>query len=577
LRNDAVSILIILALAGTRVLEPEEALAGFSSEPAIVVVAIFVLGAALEQTGVSETVGRWIKRLAGHTYSRAIAVIMPLVALLSAFTHHVTTTALMLPITMNFARETKIPASKLLMPLAFAASLGTTITIIGAPAFLVASDTLKRAGRPELGVFSITPIGIVLTIVGTLFILVAGRFLLPDRGGSEDALSRYRLDNYFTELAILPGSPLIGKTLQEVKLANGYNFTLTKWLRKHKPLRGAFSEHRLREGDVLRVYITPEDLVAIRQDTGIELHPLEKFGSDSPNAVPLDEEEDITSPLVQAVIAPTSDLIGRTLRSLDFRRRYGAIVVGLWRRQGFIRGELAQVTLRGGDVLVLQGEPDAIARISIDPAFLLLVPFEGEPRFRRKAPIAVIIVLITVLVAALNVLPLEIATMAGALALVLSGCLTARRAYRSIDARIYIFIAGAIPLGAAMQKTGASELVAHWLQQAVGGWSQIWIMLAIYAIVGLITQFMSDSATTALFAPVAASLAQSLGHPPEPYVVTVAMASIVAFLTPIGHHGNLLVYSPGRYRFNDFLYVGAPLTIICALVVVILSLVLWPG
>jgi di/tricarboxylate transporter len=207
----------------------------------------------------------------------------------------------------------------------------------------------------------------------------------------------------------------------------------------------------------------------------------------------------------------------------------------------------------------------------------MLVPFQGEPRLRRKAPLAGLIMLATVVMAAFNVMTIEMAAIAGAVAMVLTGCLTARQAYRAIDVRIFVFIAGAIPLGLAMQKSGTSALIAGWLQSAVGGWGQTAILLAIFAIVAVLTQFMSDSATTAVFAPVAAALARGLGHAPESYVVTVAMASVASFLTPIGHHGNLLVYGPGRYQFGDFVRVGTPLTILVALVVALLSPLVWPG
>jgi di/tricarboxylate transporter len=574
IRNDLVAILIILALAITRVLEPAEALSGFGSEPAIIVVSIFIMSGAFHRTGLAETFGRWIGRLAGKSYSQIIAVIMLSVALLSAFTHHVTTTAVMLPVTLNLSRERRIPASKLLMPLSFAASLGTTITIIGAPAFLVASDALQRAGRPGLGIFSIAPIGLSLSIVGTLFVLLMGRFLLPSRQGEEEMIS-FRLDKYFTELKILPNSPFLEKTLAEVKKDNHYRFTVVGWMRNGEQLRGPFGERRLRAGDVLLIHTTPEDIINFRQERGLELHPVEKYGAD--NTGLSSEVEDIADQWVQAVVAPTADIIGRTLREIDFRRRYGAIVIGLWRRQAFLREELAAIRLHPGDVLVLQGDQESLARVDRDPAFLMLIPFHGESRLRRKARLAGVIMLVTILVAGFNLLPLDIAMLAGATAMILSGCLTPRQAYRAIDTRIYVFIAGAIPLGAAMQTSGAADMLAGVLQRAIGGWSQTLILLALFATVAVITQLMSDAATTALFAPVAVALAQALGHPPEAYVVTVAMAAVAAFLTPIGHHGNLLIYGPGGYQFTDFVRVGGPLTILVALVVTLLTQMIWPG
>jgi di/tricarboxylate transporter len=573
LRNDLVAVLVILALSISGALKPAEALAGFASEPAIVVAAIFVLSGALHRTGLSDLFGRWIGRMAGSSYGRALAVIMPAVALLSAFTHHLTTTAVMLPVTLNLAREKDIPPSKLLMPLSFAASLGTTITIIGAPAFLIASASLQQAGRPGLSIFSIAPIGLSLTLAGTLFMLLAGRFLLPAHKGAESGANRFRLDQYFTELAIRPDSPFLGKTVAAVEADPSYQFKVIGWVSQRRRVPRPFGDRQLEAGDVLLIRTTPEEIVAFRKETGVELHPIEKYGDQANQAE--GEAEEIADLLVQAIVAPTAEIIGRTIAEVDFRRRYGAIVVGLWRKRGWIQQEMSRVKLRAGDVLVLQGDEQALGRVEGDAAFLMLVPFQGEAQPRRKATVAGLIMLATVLATALNLLTIEIAALAGAAAMVLTGCISPRQAYRSIDARIYVFIAGALPLGAAMQQTGTATLLAGWLQGAIGGWSQPLVLAAVFALVAVLTQFMSDAATTALFAPVAVALAGALGQPPEPYVVTVAMAAVAAFLTPIGHHGNLLVYGPGRYRFADFVRAGTPLTVVVGIVVVLLAPVIW--
>jgi di/tricarboxylate transporter len=574
LRNDLVAVLIVLALVVTGLLEPRTALAGFSSEPAIVVAAIFVLSAALHRTGVSDVLGRGVARLAGAGWTRAVAVLMPAVAVLSAFTHHVTTTAIMLPVMLEVSRARKIPASKLLMPMSFAASLGTTITVIGAPAFLIASQALRDAGRPGLAIFAIAPIGLALSVAGTIFVLLVGRWLLPERKGAETAANRFRLDDYFTELTVLPDSPFRGKSVREVEEQGRFKLDVVGLVHDGRRARRPLDARRLEPGDVLLVRTSPEDIVGIRSEAGVELHPVAQYRRDAP-ARP--DEEDPAERLVQAVIAPRSELAGRTIGEIDFRRRFGAIVLGLWRRDGWLDEELAQIRLRPGDVLVLQGEAEALERVANDPGILMLVPFEGERAPRRRAPLATAIMVVTVLAAALGVLSIEVAALAGAAAMVLTGCLTAPQAYRAIDARIYVFIAGAIPLGTAMQATGAADTLAGWLQGALEGWSQRLVLLALFAVVAAVTQFMSDAATTAVFAPVAVAVAEALGQAPEAYVVTVAMASVVAFLTPIGHHGNLLVYGPGGYRFGDFVRVGAPLTLACAAIVVLIAPLLWPS
>jgi len=577
IRTDMVAVLVVVALYVTRVLKPEEALSGFSSEPAIVIAGIFVLSGSLRATGLSDRLGDWIGHLAGKSLNRAIAVIMPSVALFSAFTHHVTTTAVMLPITLDLSRERQIPASKLLMPMSFAASLGTAITIIGAPAFLIASAVLQQSGRSGLGIFSIAPIGLTMTFAGTLFVLLIGQFLLPANKGGEDASRHFRLEEYLTEIAVVKGSPFMGKTVNEVQSDNNTHFTVAGVIRQGRRMRGMISNQELKEGDVLVVRTTPEELVSIRKDKKLELLPVKLYGEKKNGETRADENEDQEAAdlFVQAVVAPRSDLVGRTISSIDFHRRYGAIVVGLWRKDGWLAQEVSKVKLRANDLLVLEGDEEALARVSNDSAFLMLVPFHAEARVRGRAWVAGAIMLATILLAAFNLMTIEMAAVTGAAAVILSGCITPNQAYRSIDARIFVFIAGAIPLGTAMQKTGTANLLAGWLQRGVSGWPEWAVLLVIFAFVAVITQFMSDSATTALFAPVAVALAQALGRPPEPYVVTVAMASVVAFLTPIGHHGNLLVYGPGRYKFGDFVKVGTPLTAICAIVVVMLAPLIW--
>src|SRR2546423_3306923 len=212
IRTDVVAVLIVITLYVARVLKADEALSGFSSEPAIVIAGIFVLSGAMHTTGLSDRMGNWIGRFAGKSLNRAIAVIMPSVALLSAFTHHVTTTAVMLPITLDLSRERKLPASKLLMPMSFAASLGTTITIIGAPAFLIASTILQQSGRSGLGIFSIAPIGLSLTVAGTLFVLWIGKFLLPTHKGGDDQTKHFRLEDFLPGVTLVPDSSFIDKT-----------------------------------------------------------------------------------------------------------------------------------------------------------------------------------------------------------------------------------------------------------------------------------------------------------------------------------------------------------------------------
>jgi hypothetical protein len=277
-----------------------------------VVAGIFVLSAALRVTGLSDLAGGWIGRLAGGSYTRIVAVVMPTVAVLSAFTHHVTTTAVMLPVLLDISRERNIPASKLLIPLSFAASLGTTITIIGAPAFLIASNVLQQGRRPGLGVFSMAPIGIALSVVGTLFMLVAGRWLLPAREGGGGQGGRFRLDDYFTEVTVLEGSSLVNKTLQQVEADKSNQFNVVGWVRAGQSVRRPFGDQRLQAEDVLLVRTTPEQIAAVAQEPGVELGPVRQYAAETPGPNE-DARDDAQERLVQAVVAPGSEYSGRSL------------------------------------------------------------------------------------------------------------------------------------------------------------------------------------------------------------------------------------------------------------------------
>ena len=577
IRIDLTAVLIIVALGLTGVLEPEAAVSGFSSEPAILLAAVFVLNGGLYHTGLSERMGNWIKQLAGRSVERAIGVVMPAVALLSAFTHHVTITGLMLPPLLKLSRETDIPASKLLIPMSFAASLGTAITIIGAPAFLIADGLLRQSGQGGLGIFSIAPIGLTISLVGTIFFLLVGRFLLPSRRNDQASGDHFRMEGYYTELVLLPDSTLLGMTIQELEEQQQTDFKVSAWYRNGRPRNRPYGSKRTQAGDVLVIRTDPDRLATIEKEPGIALQPLEKYRETSPVQENGNDKEDLASRLVQSVVAPRSELIGKTIGRVDFLENYGVIIVGVWRRKGWLRTELSRVRLREGDVLVMAGDTEALKRISENKSFLMLMPFRGEPKPLYKARLAGIIMLATTALAAVNILPIEITLMTGALIMILSGCISTTQAYQSIDSRIYVFIAGAIPLGLAMQETGTADLLAGWLQGLVSGWATHWILLALFLVTGLLTQVMSDAGTTALLGPIAIALARGLGLAPEPFVVTVAMAAVTSFFTPIGHHGNLLIYGPGGYQFGDFVKVGVPLTLIIAVIVSFMAPILWTG
>ncbi len=566
LRVDVTAMLLLLAMVLTGVLDPHQALSGFASEPAIIVAAVFVISGGLAATGITERIGQWIGRAAGRSEARAVGVVMPTVAALSAFTHHVMVTAMMLPILQRYARERNLPASRLLMPMSLAASLGTTLTLVSAPAFLLASDMLERTpGAHGLGIFSITPIGIALVVVGIAYMQLA-RWLLPRRSGAGGEDDYLRLERYRTELLVPDGSRWNTRPLEELQKSLGDKFRLRGWLRDGKRRDDLGPSSPLLAGDVLLVEAAADELLSLHDDPGIDLNAISRYGG---------KLGDGELQLVQAVVAPGSEFIGRSIRELDFSRQIDALVLGLWRRDGDMAERLSDARLREGDVLVLWGKPAQFGDLAAHHGFLMLVPFAGEAKRRLRAPLALAILVATVLAAATEWLPAPLAFLLGAVAMVASGCVDITRAYREIDVRIFVMIAGVIPLGIAMEQTGTADLLARGLLHFVADWPTLGVLLVLFGAAALLTQILSDSATTVLLAPIAISLAGSLGLPPTPFVVCTALGAVVAFLTPIGHHGNLLILGPGQYRFGDFLLVGLPLTALIAFVSAWLARWLW--
>ncbi len=568
LRVDVTAMLILLALVLTGVLDGKQALSGFSSEPAIIVAAVFVISGALGATGISERLGKWMERASGNHEWRTIAVVMPLVALLASFTHHVMVTAMMLPLLLRHARNRQLPASRLLMPMSLAASLGTTLTLFSAPAFLLANDMLERAGSEGLGIFSITPIGIALVVVGTAYMLLT-RWLLPKRSGEQNDADYLRLDRYRTELVVVKDGHWCTRTLGELNRTLGERFRLIGWLRDGVRRDDLGTSSPLLAGDVLLVEAAADELLSLHDDSGLDLNAITRFGRNV--------GAESSAQLVQAVVAPGSEFIGHSIRELDFARRFHTIIAGLWRRGEDMADRLSDARLREGDLLVLWGHPSRFAELAAHHGFLMLVPFSGQAKRRLRAPLALALLGLTILAAATEWVSPPLAFLFGAVAMVATRCIDVEQAYRSIDLRIFVMIAGVIPLGIAMEQTGTAALLAQGLSHVIAHWPPLAILLVMFSVAALLTQVMSDAATTALLGPISIATAQVLDLPPAPFVVCTALGAVVAFLTPIGHHGNLLILQPGQYRFGDFLRIGLPLTVLIGLVSAWMARWLWMG
>lgn len=568
---DLTALLIILSLAITGIISPKEALMGFSSEPALIVCAVFVLSAGLATTGLTDAIGAGVARLAGHNQWLGNAVIMLSTAILSAFTHHLMITAMMLPIVMRICRENSMPSSRYLIPMATAASLGTTMTLIGAPAFLLANNILIRSGEPSLRLFSVTPLGAMLVGSGILCILML-HWILPKTSGKDAHDEKFKINEIFTELVIPEESSWIGVSLPDFLKQTEKRFNVVGIKRFGQRISTLAPDVTLQKGDILLVKTSPDELISV-DDKGVALRIVKKYGE----AISIKEQnqEHAEAMIVQALVSPKSPFVDKTVGEIDFLNRFGVLAIGLWRKGGWIYNEISKVRLREGDMIILWGTEEKFDHIHEQNDFLLLFTMNLRPKRRMKSKVAAAIMLTSVALAATETLAPHIAFLSGAVAMVLTKCVNLRQAYESIEVRIFVMIAGVIPLGMAMEKTGLAQLMAEKLSVWTMGWDPLMMLLAFFTASALLTQILSDAATTVLIAPIAIAFAKKASFSPTAAVICVTVGAVASFLTPIGHHGNLLVLGPGNYRFVDFFKIGLPLTVLIAGLTCFYSLRFW--
>lgn len=548
---DVVALLALGALVATGLVSPDQAISGFSNPATVTVAAMFVLSAGLSKTGALAGLGRWLVRF-GRNETMLLLLVMLGVAVVSPFINNTAAVAVFLPLVMGAAASRNVSTSRLLIPLSFASQFGGVCTLIGTSTNLLVSSIAERHGLRGFGMFEFTPLGLLMVTAGVLYFLVIGRWLLPKRRSTR-LTENYELGEYIAELRVMKGSPLLGQSVVGAKLGELHDITVLEILRDDRKIWSPTYEP-LREGDVLLVRGAVKQLFKLKNNLGLELDP--KFRLEDQTLPGQDLE------LVEALVPPHSRLAGRTLRGLEFHWRYKAVVLALHRRGQTLREKLATARLRVGDALLLLGPRNEIARLRNDDNFVVLETRGDVTLDRRKAPVALGIVALVVAVAALKVLPIVATALMGCAALVLTRCLRAEEAYLAIDWKVIVLLAGVLPLGRALEQSGAARLLVDHAMACCGHAGPLFALAAIYLLTAILTEFMSNNAAAVLLAPVAISTAAGLGADPRPFLVAVTFAASTSFATPVGYQTNTMVYNAGGYRFTDFLKVGIPLNLV---------------
>lgn len=567
---DIVSIVLVLALILTNTLTVGEAFAGFGNDIVITISGLFILTGGLVKTGVIDVVGRRLQGLAGKSEFRMAAMIMVVAALSASVMKNTTTTAMFLPVVLGIAARKNISPSKLLMPLAFGAILGGTCTLIGTSTNLAVSGALPRYGMQPFSMFELTSVGVPIVGVGMLYMLLVGLRILPNREEAKSLTEQYHVRQYMSEVLVLPGSPLIDKSLSEARIGDELDLTVIGILRGDPQQRIAPNpEERIQEGDLLLVQGRVEDILRIKGEAGIEIKPEFKL-SDS-----ILEDASSKTELFEVMIPRGSIFVGRNLKQLGFKRRYRLTVLAINRHGVDLLSKISTVRLRFGDVLLLQGTREWVEELAADDQLLLLEEIserQARPAKRRWALVAFALFLV---LSVTHLAPLPVAVLAGALLLLGSGAVRAQEIYEMIEWRLIVLIACMISFGVAMEKTHADQYLADLIVRATGHYGPLAVLAGFFVMTIALTQPMSNQAAALVMLPIAVKTALALGLNPRTFAITVTYAASCSFLTPL-EPACVLIYTPGRYRFLDFVKVGSVLTVAVFLMVMWLVPVFWP-
>jgi di/tricarboxylate transporter len=564
---DVVALGLVLALVFTGLLPAKQAFAGFGSDTVIMILGLLLLTAALMRTGVMDVAGAYILRFTGTSPARLLVVVMLASAAVGAFMSNTASTAFFLPIVIGLAARARISPSCLLLPLAFSSILTSSITLISTSTNIVVSGLMTQYDLAPIDMFELAPVGVPILLVGLVYMFFVGRIWIRKHAPAPKEGEPYTVRPYLTEIVVLPTSPLVGKTLAESGLGRDLDLTVVRVIREKDEVFTPYPGMHIQSGDVFLVEGRSEEILKVKDRAGIEIKADVKLSDPSIRTENLE--------LVEVIVLPRSPLIGRTLKGLRFRERFGLQVLGVNRHGENLRRKMSLVPLRVGDTLLIQGHRANIAALEEDHAFRIIGTLHEKRPHRKRAPIAVTLFVGAILLATFKIMPLHLAVILGSVLAFLTRCITPDEAYREVEWKAIILIGSMLAVGVAMEKTGTAKylagLIVHWAGEA----GPLWLLSGFFVLTVALTQPMSNQAAAIVVVPVAIQTAMQLDLNPRTFAIMIAVAASCSYLTPL-EPSCLMVYGPGRYRFLDFLKVGAVLTVLIYAIAILLVPRFWP-
>ena len=570
---DVVGLLVLLALVvpkvfGLEILTPGEALGAFGDETVMLLIADFMLTTGLIRTGITAEIGNRIYTIGSKRPWTVIPLLLSVAAAISFWISNTVTMAVFLPIAVGISQRMKISPSRILMPLAFAIILGGTVTLIGTSTNLVISGRLTALHYAPIGLFEMTPIGIVLTLAGLAYVFTLGRRLIPERHKGGELTTDYKMREYLCELLVLPESALVGRAVRDAGIGEKLDLNILGIIRDKTQTLSPRPDLIIEAGDLMLVEGKVANIMRIKDTSGIEIKPDVKL-----------KDPDLTSKdveLAEITIVPGSWLVGRTLKESHFRERQNLTVLAINHHGGVRRNKLSITKLRAGDVLLVQGARESIGRMALDRNnFIVLGELPSNMLVRKdRARYAIAIFVLVVILGSLQIMPFSIAFVLGTVLMFLTGCLTPEEGYRGVNWEMMVLIACMIAFGEAMEKTQAATYIAGLVVSYVSPYGTFWVMTAFFVLTVFLTQPMSNQASALVVLPIAINTAVATGVNPRTLVMVVAFAASCSFLTPL-EPACIMAYGPGRYRFRDFVVAGSGLTVIVYVIVMLMVPMIW--
>ncbi len=565
-RPDLVGVLALLAVAFSGLVTPDRVFSGFGSPAVITVAGMFILSAGLVEARVPAAIAALIARFGGSLQVR-MALLVLIVGVMSAFMNNIAATVILIPAATTLALGAKSVPSKLLIPVSFGSLLGGLVTLIGTPPNLLVSEALARAGETPFGMFDYAPTGLAVLGVGLLYLLFAGPRLIPAREGADVEREIQQRREFMVELEVPGNSDLAGRTLAQLRWRPRYEIAVVEIT--HLGVRNRFPgpSDAIYAGDRVIVEGELEAVTRLAQSERL------RFAGEQTGRSFSDVSEGTA--VVELVAGPGFRFAHQTVVQMNFRRRYGGVVLGIWRQGQRLGRPIRNVQIRPGDVLVVRVPIDRVNSFARSREFILIGRRPARPAVRPHMAVAVLILGAVVALAAADIAPIAVTAAAGVMLMLVFRVLPYQRLYTAVDWRTIVLIGTLIPLGDAITSTGLADLAAQWAGEYVSPIGPLAVLAGLFVATALLTQLMSNAAAVVLIAPVALEIAAGAGIAPQPALMMVAISASTAFLTPIGHQANLLVYNAGGYRFFDFLRVGAPLTLLILITSLIVVPLVW--